>query len=311
MKVPAIDIHTVGAGGGSIAHRDAGGALKVGPESAGADPGPACYGRGAAPTVTDANVVLGRLPADAVPRRPHGAASRTRAPPRSGAWPRRCVSTSSTLAEGVVRVVNAGMERAIRQHLGRARPRPARLYARRLRRRRRHARLRARRRARHAAGARPRASGPAVGPGRRDRRAAARLRADRAPRRSARTRARAPPAPPRAACTPRAARRGRSAGAYPHRHRARRALSRPVLRAARCRSRRATARQFHAAHRALYGYADEQRAVEVVNLRVIATAPIAASGGVAAQVPAPVAISGHGGGSGRGPGRGGRTWSAQ
>ena len=46
VKVPAIDIHTVGAGGGSIARRDAGGALKVGPESAGADPGPACYGRG-------------------------------------------------------------------------------------------------------------------------------------------------------------------------------------------------------------------------------------------------------------------------
>ena len=65
LKVPAIDIHTVGAGGGSIAWIDAGGALKVGPQSAGADPGPACYGKGTVATVTDANVVLGRLVADA------------------------------------------------------------------------------------------------------------------------------------------------------------------------------------------------------------------------------------------------------
>jgi N-methylhydantoinase A len=58
-----VDIHTVGAGGGSIVWRDAGGALRVGPGSAGADPGPACYGRGGtAPTVTDANLLLGRLP---------------------------------------------------------------------------------------------------------------------------------------------------------------------------------------------------------------------------------------------------------
>src|SRR6185436_16188716 len=61
IRVPAVDIHTVGAGGGSLARLDAGGALRVGPESAGADPGPACYGRGTAPTVTDANLVLGRL----------------------------------------------------------------------------------------------------------------------------------------------------------------------------------------------------------------------------------------------------------
>src|SRR5438309_5576441 len=61
VRVPALDIHTVGAGGGSLARLDRGGALRVGPESAGADPGPACYGRGSAPTVTDANLVLGRL----------------------------------------------------------------------------------------------------------------------------------------------------------------------------------------------------------------------------------------------------------
>ena len=63
IRLPTVDLHTVGAGGGSLVWRDAGGALRVGPESAGADPGPACYGRGGTrPTVTDANLLLGRLP---------------------------------------------------------------------------------------------------------------------------------------------------------------------------------------------------------------------------------------------------------
>jgi N-methylhydantoinase A len=63
IRLPTLDVHTVGAGGGSIAWRDGGGALRVGPQSAGADPGPACYGRGGElPTVTDANLLLGRLP---------------------------------------------------------------------------------------------------------------------------------------------------------------------------------------------------------------------------------------------------------
>jgi N-methylhydantoinase A len=63
LRLPAVDLHTVGAGGGSIVWRDSGGAVRVGPESAGADPGPACYGRGGTtPTVTDANLLLGRLP---------------------------------------------------------------------------------------------------------------------------------------------------------------------------------------------------------------------------------------------------------
>src|SRR5215813_9612913 len=61
IGVPMLDIHTVGAGGGSLARFDAAGALRVGPESAGADPGPICYGRGSEPTVTDANLLLGRL----------------------------------------------------------------------------------------------------------------------------------------------------------------------------------------------------------------------------------------------------------
>jgi N-methylhydantoinase A len=63
LRLPAVDLHTVGAGGGSIVWLDHGGAIRVGPESAGADPGPACYGRGGTrPTVTDANLLLGRLP---------------------------------------------------------------------------------------------------------------------------------------------------------------------------------------------------------------------------------------------------------
>ncbi len=64
LRFPMIDIHSIGAGGGSIARLDEGGALKVGPESAGAHPGPACYGKSDLPTVTDANMVLGRLPVD-------------------------------------------------------------------------------------------------------------------------------------------------------------------------------------------------------------------------------------------------------
>lgn len=65
VQLPVCDVHTIGAGGGSIAWVDAGGRLRVGPQSAGADPGPACHGRGGAvPTITDANVVLGRIDPD-------------------------------------------------------------------------------------------------------------------------------------------------------------------------------------------------------------------------------------------------------
>ncbi len=64
IRLPTVDIHTVGAGGGSLVRRDAGGAIRVGPESAGAHPGPACYGAGGPATVTDANLLLGRLPAE-------------------------------------------------------------------------------------------------------------------------------------------------------------------------------------------------------------------------------------------------------
>jgi len=114
LRVPCIDIHTVGAGGGSIAYVDDGGALRVGPKSAGADPGPACYGRGTEPTVTDANVVLGRLPAA------HflgGTMSLDVARARralDGLRRAMRVRTIEEAAEGVVRVVEGNMERAIR-----------------------------------------------------------------------------------------------------------------------------------------------------------------------------------------------------
>jgi N-methylhydantoinase A len=113
IKTPMIDIHTVGAGGGSLAVLDAGGALRVGPESAGADPGPACYGRGQGVTVTDANLFLGRLAADRflggdMPLFPD------RLPPLFAALGEAAGLSPVEAAEGVVAVAEATMERAIR-----------------------------------------------------------------------------------------------------------------------------------------------------------------------------------------------------
>jgi len=113
VRLPVIDIHTVGAGGGSIAHVDSGGALRVGPRSAGAVPGPVCYGTGTELTVTDANVLLGRLDVgyflggrmtldvDRVRRVADDVAKQMRI-------------GVPALAEGIIRVANANMERAIR-----------------------------------------------------------------------------------------------------------------------------------------------------------------------------------------------------
>jgi N-methylhydantoinase A/oxoprolinase/acetone carboxylase beta subunit len=114
IALPMVDIHTVGAGGGSIAWRDAGGALRVGPRSAGAVPGPAAYGRGGTePTVTDANLVLGHLDAGRPlaggvqldPEAAHAAVGRLGA--ELGLDVRAC-------AEGIVRVANTEMVRALR-----------------------------------------------------------------------------------------------------------------------------------------------------------------------------------------------------
>jgi N-methylhydantoinase A/oxoprolinase/acetone carboxylase beta subunit len=113
VRVPMLDIQTVGAGGGSIARVDRGGLLRVGPESAGADPGPACYGQGELPTVTDAHVVLGRIAADQL----LGGDMRLDVS-RSETALDRLAQTLGTdrisAAEGIIRVANANMERAIR-----------------------------------------------------------------------------------------------------------------------------------------------------------------------------------------------------
>jgi len=113
VRLPMIDIHTVGAGGGSIAFIDSGGALRVGPRSAGADPGPVCYGKGTELTVTDANLLLGRLDPDYfLGGRMSLDVERARSVAR--AFASKLNLTEMALAEGIVRVANANMERAIR-----------------------------------------------------------------------------------------------------------------------------------------------------------------------------------------------------
>ena len=114
IQLPMVDVHTVGAGGGSIGWRDGGGALRVGPRSAGAEPGPACYGRGGSePTVTDANLMLGRLAADS---KLAGDVTLDRS-----AAEKAIARLASSLgldpietAEGIVRVANQEMVRALR-----------------------------------------------------------------------------------------------------------------------------------------------------------------------------------------------------
>jgi N-methylhydantoinase A len=112
IGVPMLDIHTVGAGGGSLARFDSGGMLRVGPESAGAQPGPICFGRGTLPTVTDANLVLGRLDPDSflgggVPLD----GKRTRQILQAEKGPLR---SAEDYASGILRVVETEMEKAIR-----------------------------------------------------------------------------------------------------------------------------------------------------------------------------------------------------
>jgi len=113
IHLPMMDIHTIGAGGGSIAKIDLGGALRVGPESAGADPGPACYGKGNLPTITDAHLVLGHI----IPDRFLGG----RMPLEPARANRAIRNLGSALgldphqtAQGMLDVVNSHMERAIR-----------------------------------------------------------------------------------------------------------------------------------------------------------------------------------------------------
>lgn len=113
IKIPMVDVMSIGAGGGSIAYIDAGGALKVGPMSAGAEPGPACYGRGSNATVTDANLVLRRINPNwflggrmkIFPEKSHSALA---------ALADRLNLSVDEIAEGIVKVINANMERALR-----------------------------------------------------------------------------------------------------------------------------------------------------------------------------------------------------
>jgi N-methylhydantoinase A len=114
VAVPVIDIHTVGAGGGSLARVDAGGALRVGPESAGAEPGPIAYGRGGGQlTVTDAHVWLGRLPTDAF-LGGEGRLDRERIEGPLASLARALGKTPEEAAEGILAVANTAMERALR-----------------------------------------------------------------------------------------------------------------------------------------------------------------------------------------------------
>ncbi|HVY14085.1 MAG TPA: hydantoinase/oxoprolinase family protein [Rhodopila sp.] len=114
IKAPMLDIHTVGAGGGSIAYVDSGGLLKVGPRSAGADPGPVCYGRGTTePTVTDANVVLGALNPDFL-LGGRMAVRRDLALTAIGDLARMLGLGEMETAQGIISVVTANMARAIR-----------------------------------------------------------------------------------------------------------------------------------------------------------------------------------------------------
>ena len=113
ISVPMIEIHTVGAGGGSIAMLDSGGALVVGPQSAGADPGPACYGKGDQITVTDANLILGRLRPDQF-LGGRLTLDVERAQSMMSSLADRMAVDVEDVALGILRVVNANMERAIR-----------------------------------------------------------------------------------------------------------------------------------------------------------------------------------------------------
>jgi N-methylhydantoinase A/oxoprolinase/acetone carboxylase beta subunit len=113
IRLPVLDIHTVGAGGGSIAYTDSGGALRVGPRSAGSTPGPVCYGAGSELTVTDANLLLGRLDPDFF-LGGRMALDRVRTEKLAAELASSLRLTVPELAEGIIRVANANMERAIR-----------------------------------------------------------------------------------------------------------------------------------------------------------------------------------------------------
>jgi len=114
LSIPVIDIHTVGAGGGSIAWIDRGGALKVGPQSAGADPGPACYGKSFLPTVTDANLVLGRLLPDKFLGGTH-TLQKDRSEKAIYSIAKELQTDIEKTALGIISIANVNMGRALRK----------------------------------------------------------------------------------------------------------------------------------------------------------------------------------------------------
>ena len=271
IRLPMVDVHTVSAGGGSIARADSGGALRVGPRSAGAEPGPAAYGQGGEePTVTDANLFLGYL-ADGAElggqvtlRRELAEAALERVGAQLGL-------DALETARGVVRVANAEMVRALRVISVERGSRSARVRARRVRRRGRHARLRAGRGAgdahdprtaggRCAERARPgdlrsasRLRAPAADAARgcRGRRAGGRLRRVGAPVRPRTSTARAPSAGPTCATAA-----SRSSSRW----------TRPTWRGSPGAS--------MTAHEQRYGYRMDDEPSELVNLRVVATVEV-------------------------------------
>jgi len=113
VRLPVLDIHTVGAGGGSIAWQDAAGGLRVGPRSAGADPGPVCFGVGTELTVTDANLLLGRLDSSYF-LGGRLALDLARAQSIAESFAAKLNLSVPVLAEGILRIANANMERAVR-----------------------------------------------------------------------------------------------------------------------------------------------------------------------------------------------------
>lgn len=114
LRLPSVDVHTIGAGGGSIAWRDSGGSLRVGPHSAGADPGPISYQRGGTePTVTDAHLVLGRLGTELLGG--HFTLDRDAAHARMSEWGAEMGLTAEEAAEGILQVIAATMARGIRR----------------------------------------------------------------------------------------------------------------------------------------------------------------------------------------------------
>ena len=275
LALPMVDVHTVGAGGGSIAWRDAGGALRVGPRSAGADPGPACYGRGGdEPTVTDANLLLGYLDAGS-PLAGGVELDREAAEKAVGGLGEELGLSLEETAAGIVRVAGAEMAQAVRVVTVERGIDPRELGAGGLRRRRPAARRRDRRGARDDADRGAERVGRALG---------ARAGGLRAPPRPGGERAagrrRADPPRPWPRWWSAWASAGARSWASPTPSCAPPTTCATPARPSSCRSRASSspsptscARGFDRAHAERYGYDDPDAELELVTVRVAAALP--------------------------------------